>query len=91
PPPTPAHAQRSLDSPTALARDLAEVVAFLDAGQTYFRAYQKGDHSVAENQKFLAFLQDYEREYAVAKKESAALRSWVVDKGSLDDAVKNAP
>lgn len=83
PPAPPAHARRSLDSPTELARDFAEVVAYLDAGQAYFRAYQKGTHSVEENRAFLAFLEVYEKEYAVAKKEADALRTWVKERGAL--------
>lgn len=88
PPTPPAHARRSLDSPSDLVKDFAEVVAYLDAGQAYFRAYQKGTHSVEDNKRFLAFLESYEREYAVAKKESLALRTWVMERGSLDAALK---
>lgn len=88
PPAVPAHARRNLDSPSDLVKDFAEVVAYLDAGQAYFRAYQKGTHSVEDNKRFLAFLEAYEREYAVAKKESLALRTWVMERGSLDAALK---
>ena len=88
PPAAPAHARRNLDSPTELARDLAEVVAYLDAGQAYFRAYQKGSHSVEENRLFLAFLESYEKEYAVSRKEVEALKKWVIERGTLDAASK---
>lgn len=88
PPVPPAHARRNLDSPSDLVKDFAEVVAYLDAGQAFFRAYQKGTHSVEDNKRFLAFLEAYEREYAVAKKESLALRTWVMERGSLDAALK---
>ncbi|MBI5596079.1 MAG: hypothetical protein HY928_08335 [Elusimicrobia bacterium] len=87
-PAPPAHARRSLDSPSDLVKDFAEVVSYLDAGQAYFRAYQKGTHTVEDNKRFLAFLEAYEREYAVAKKESLALRTWVMERGSLDAALK---
>lgn len=88
PPGVPAHARRSLDSPTELVRDFAEVVAYLDAGQAYFRAYQKGSHSVEENRQFLGFLEAYEKEYAMARKEAEALKKWVIERGSLDSASK---
>ena len=88
PPAPPAHARRSLDAASELAKDLSEVVAYLDAGQAYFRAYQKGSHSAEENRQFLAFLQAYENEYAVAKKEGEVLRKWIIEQGSLDAAVK---
>ncbi|MBI3297613.1 MAG: hypothetical protein HYZ75_05585 [Elusimicrobia bacterium] len=88
PPAAPAHARRNLDSPTELARDLAEVVAYLDAGQAFFRAYQKGSHTVEENRQFLAFLETYEKEYAVARKEVDALRKWIIERGTLDEAAK---
>lgn len=87
-PAPPAHARRSLDSPAELARDLAEVVAYLDAGQAYFKGYQKGTHAPEENKQFLAFLEAYEKEYGVAKKEAAALKKWVDEQGSLDAVSK---
>lgn len=83
PPAVPAHARKNLDSPTELARDLAEVVAFLEQGQAYFRAYQKGTHTPEENRQFLAFLEAYERESAVARKEAAALKKWVDEQSGL--------
>lgn len=88
PPAPPAHARRSLEAASELARDLSEVVGYLEAGQAYFRAYQKGSHSAEENRQFLAFLQTYENEYAVSKKEAAALKTWVLEQGSLDAVSK---
>ncbi|TPW21989.1 MAG: hypothetical protein FD126_131 [Elusimicrobia bacterium] len=84
PPAFPAHARKSLDSPSELARDFAEVVTFLEQGQSYFRAYQKGSHTPEENKQFLAFLEAYERESAVARKEADALRKWVLEQSALD-------
>lgn len=83
PPAFPPHARKSLDSPSELARDLAEVVTFLEQGQAYFRAYQKGSHTPEENKQFLAFLEAYERESAVARKEAEALRKWVLEQSAL--------
>lgn len=83
PPPVPAHARKSLDSPAELARDFAEVVTFLEQGQAYFRAYQKGSHTPEENKLFLAFLESHEREQAVARKEADALRKWVLEQSDL--------
>jgi len=83
PPALPAHARKSLDSPSELARDFAEVVAFLEQGQAYFRAYQKGSHTPEENKQFLAFLEAFEREQAVARKEADALRKWVLEQSAL--------
>jgi len=87
--PTPrAHARRTLDSAAELARDLQEVVTFLEKGQAFLRSYGTGTHSVEENQAFLKFLETYEKELQVAKKESDALRKWVYEKGSLDNAAQ---
>ena len=86
PPQPPKHARRNLDSAGELAKDFAEVVQYLEHGQSYFRAYQRGTHTVEENQAFLKFLETYEKEYAIAKKEAATLLKWVEEKGSLDSA-----
>lgn len=83
PPAVPAHARKNLDSPAELARDFAEVVTFLEQGQAYFRAYQKGSHTPEENKLFLAFLESHEREQAVARKEAEALRKWVLEQSDL--------
>lgn len=83
PPAAPAHARKSLDSPGELARDLAEVVTFLEQGQAYFRAYQKGSHTPEENKLFMAFLETFEREQVVARKESDALRKWLLEQSDL--------
>ncbi|TBR21752.1 hypothetical protein EPO15_09445 [bacterium] len=83
PPALPAHARKNLDSPSELARDFAEVVTFLEQGQSYFRAYQKGSHTPEENKAFLAFLESHEREQAVARKEADALRKWVLEQSAL--------
>lgn len=88
PPAPPAHAKRKLDTPTALAKDLHEVVAYLEKGQKFFRDYQTGSHTVEENAAFLKFLERYEAELKIAKKESLALRKWVVERGSLDAALE---
>lgn len=80
----PEHKRRNLTTISELARDCIEVVIYLDQGQAYFRAYQKRPHTVAENAEFLSFLETYERELEVARKEVEALRTWVRQKGSLD-------
>ncbi len=76
--------RRKISSATHLAADLALVVDYLERGQSYFRAYQRGTHSIEENKKFLKFLEHYEKELAVAKKEVATLDKWVANRGSLD-------
>lgn len=83
PPASPAHARKNLDSPSELARDYAEVVTFLEQGQAYFRAYQKGSHTPEENKLFMAFLEAFEREQVVARKEGEALRKWVLEQSEL--------
>jgi len=87
-PKQPAHARRSLDTASELARDLQEVVAYLEAGQSYYRAYQKGTHTVEENKAFLEFLEVYEKEQSIARKEADALRKWVSENTSLDTALQ---
>ncbi|HAM36454.1 MAG TPA: hypothetical protein DEB40_00970 [Elusimicrobia bacterium] len=82
-PQAPAHAQRTLDNVTDLSRDLAETVAFLETGQSYFRAFTKGSHNAAENKLFVKFLDAYERELATAKKETAVLREWLEKASAL--------
>ncbi|MBI5200463.1 MAG: hypothetical protein HY925_02655, partial [Elusimicrobia bacterium] len=67
-----------------LSRDLAEIVFFLEQGQSYFRAYKRGSHSAEENAAMLKFLEAYEREREIAKKESALLNSWVQTKSDLE-------
>ncbi|PCI36600.1 MAG: hypothetical protein COB53_08975 [Elusimicrobia bacterium] len=83
-PERPKRERRKLSSATELAQDLSLVVDYLERGQSYFRAYQRGTHSVEENKKFLDFLERYEKELAVAKKEIDTLDRWVLRRGSLD-------
>jgi hypothetical protein len=83
-PAKPKRERRKLDSATDLAKDLALVVDYLERGQSYFRAYQRGTHSLEDNKKFLSFLEHYEKELAVAKKEIRTLDKWVEARGSLD-------
>lgn len=86
PPAPPRHATRKLDSASELAFDLQQVVTYLEYGQAFYRAYGKGTHSVEENQRFLKFLETYEAELALAKKEADTLRKWVYERGSLESA-----
>ncbi len=83
-PARPARKVRKLSSATDLAKDLSLVVDYLERGQSYFRAYQRGTHSIDENKQFLNFLEHYEKELAVAKKEVATLNKWIAARGSLD-------
>ena len=83
PPKAPAHARRRVETATELARDLAEVVTFLEQGQAYFRAFRKGTHTLEENEELVGFLKDYDKELEIARKEVDALRSWVFKKGAL--------
>jgi len=83
-PARPARKVRKLSTATELARDLALVVDYLERGQSYFRAYQRGTHSIEENKQFLDFLEHYEKELLVAKKETRTLNKWIASKGSLD-------
>jgi hypothetical protein len=84
PPVAPEHRRRNLTTASELAADLADVVKYLEAGQAYFRAYGKGSHDAAENKAFLAFLESYEKELAVAKKEVRLLSSWIISNSGLD-------
>lgn len=86
PPPVPKHERRELSSAAEIALDLAEVVAFLEGGQSYFRTYQKGTHTSEENTRFLRFLEDYERERGIARKETETLRLWMQEKSDLEAA-----
>ncbi|HBL17454.1 MAG: hypothetical protein A2X36_12675 [Elusimicrobia bacterium GWA2_69_24] len=88
PPAPPAHAKRELETASDLAADLQQVVRFLEEGQAYYRAFQKGSHSVEENKRFLRFLESYEAEAAVAKKEVDALRKWVHERGGLEQGAR---
>lgn len=83
-PERPKRERRKLDSATDLAKDYALVVDYLERGQRYYREYQRGTHSVEDNKKFLKFLEHYEKELAVAKKEVATLQKWTEARGSLD-------
>jgi hypothetical protein len=83
PPAPPAHAQRLLQTATDVARDLAETVAYLEAGQAYFRAFARETHTPEENQALLRFLREYEAELATAKKEEVILNDWIRKAASL--------
>lgn len=83
PPAPPAHAQRELDTAADLSRDLAETVAYLEAGQSYFRAFTQATHTPAENKLFVKFLEQYEKELAAAKKEYQVLRDWLENASGL--------
>ena len=84
PPPVPKHEQRMVDNASDLARDLSEIVAFLEQGQSYFRAFKKGTHSSEENAAMLRFLEAFEREREIARKEAALLNTWVQQKSELE-------
>jgi hypothetical protein len=88
PPKPPAHAQRSLETASDLARDLQEVASYLEAGQSYYRAYRKGTHTVEDNKAFLQFLESYEKEQSIARKETDALRKWAHEGTSLEAAAQ---
>lgn len=85
PPKAPAHLQRDLNTASALAKDLHEVVVFLEQGKVYFKEYQRSNHTPDENAEFLRFLETHEKEQAIAKKEAEALKRWVFEKSGLDD------
>ena len=85
PPQPPAHQKRSLGTAAELSRDLAETVAFIEDGQAFFRAYSKGTHSAQENKEFVRFLEDFEREQDLVKKEVEALGVWAQKKSGLKD------
>lgn len=72
----PPHAQRVLESATDVTRDLLETLTFIEAGQSFYKAYARGTHTPQENKAFVGFLEDYEREVDTAKKEFAILQSW---------------
>lgn len=76
PPAPPAHAQRLMETASDVSKDLAETLAFLEAGQSYYKAYVKGTHTSEENKAFVKFLLDYERELETAKKEFGLLQDW---------------
>ncbi len=77
PPTPPAHAKRLLQTATDVARDLADTVAYLEAGQVYFRAFARETHTAEENQAMLRFLREYEAELSTAKKEEVILNDWI--------------
>ena len=83
-PKPPAHVQRELNTASGLARDLTEVVAYLEQGQVYLRSYQSGTHTAEDNARFLVFLEAYEKEREIAKKESETLRKWILEKTELE-------
>lgn len=87
PPAPPEHKRRNLNNVSDLSADLGQVVAYLEEGQAYFRDYQSGTHSLVENAKFLKFLETYEGELVLAKKEVATLKIWIDNRGSLDSAL----
>ena len=83
PPQPPAHAQRLLQTAADVSRDLADTVAYLEAGQIYFRAFARETHTHAENQRMLEFLREYEAELNTAKKEEVILNDWIRKAASL--------
>jgi hypothetical protein len=88
PPSPPRHRLKNITNVADLAEDLKEVVVYLEKGQVYFKTYQTGSHTVSENADFLNFLETYERELALAKKEAKTLQAWIETKGSLDSVLK---
>jgi hypothetical protein len=88
PPKPPRHKRKNITTIEDLAKDLSEVVAYLDKGRVYFKTYQTGSHTVAENADFLNFLETYERELALARKEAKTLQAWIDSKGPLDSVLK---
>lgn len=91
PPSPPRHEQRMLDNAGDLARDLAEIVAFLEQGQSYFKAFKKGTHSAQENAALVRFLETYERERDIARREVEVLGEWVKKKSELEPREESAP
>ncbi|MDD5628763.1 MAG: hypothetical protein PHU21_06845 [Elusimicrobia bacterium] len=83
PPRPPAHTKRLLETATDVARDLADTVAYLEAGRVYFRAFSRETHTHAENQRMLEFLREYEAELNTAKKEETILNDWIRKAASL--------
>jgi hypothetical protein len=83
PPQTPVREKAALESASDLALDMSKLVIFLEAGQSYYRAYGKGTHSEAENKAFVKFLEDYQRVLGELKQEEAALRVWIDKKSEL--------
>ena len=83
PPRPPAHARRLLQTATDVSTDLADTVAYLEAGQVYFRAFARETHTREENQRLLEFLRDYEAELNTAKKEEVILNDWIRKAASL--------
>jgi hypothetical protein len=83
PPQAPAHAQRLLQTATDVSRDLADTIAYLEAGQIYVRAFIRETHTQAEGQRLLEFQRDYEAELSTAKKEEAVLRDWLMKAAAL--------
>ena len=84
----PAHAERNLDTIVKLGRDLYEVSAYLELGQSYAREYHKFPRSEAERLEFERFSRDYDREHEIARREIDALRRWILERSSLSP--KNA-
>ena len=84
PPDPPRHEQRTLDTASDLARDFAQTVAYLEMGQSYFKAYKRTTHSKVENTAMLKFLETYERERDTARREHTVLTQWVRERSDLE-------
>lgn len=85
PPKAPVRAKGSLDGAGEVARDLAASAEYFEAGQAYYRAYAKGTHTAEENAAFVRFLEEYEKEQAIARRTHAALGQWLERKSKVTD------
>lgn len=84
PPEPPRRDGKPIESTPALAADLHRTLTFLESGREYYKAFTSATtHTSAENKAFLKFLEAYERELGNAKKELAALKSWLEKNAEL--------
>ena len=83
PPRAPEREKAALVTASAVALDMARSLAFLEQGQTYYKAYAKGTHTPQENKDFVKFAEDYDRELTTMKKEMEVLKLWLEKKADL--------
>lgn len=83
PPKPPERDKKALESASAVAADVARIVAYMESGQAYYKAYARGSHTTAENKAFVRFAEDYDSELNNLKRELEVLRVWVDKKAEL--------
>ena len=83
PPKPPENGKKALESASAVAVDVSARMAYLEQGQTYYKAFTHGSHTTAQNKDFVRFAEDYDRELQTVKQEVEILRVWIDKKSEL--------